>query len=136
MSRRKSRPKRGSMGLEAQLYAEQIDGLVARWVNDKPGRLDNFVEHGWEFRLKKGASEKGDGIDARISKFVGNQKDGTPMRAYLMDIDIDWYDEDQADKQQVNDRVDEVIEAGVEGVANSYIPTDGGKSPVTFKEKH
>ena len=125
MSRRKSRPARGPLdGHNKKLHAEQIDGLVGRWVNDEPGRLEQYHERGWEYRTKKGSPDydKGSGLDSRISRFVGYHKDNSPMRAYLMDIHQEWYDEDQATKQKINDQVDEVIKAGVEGVDNSYIP--------------
>ena len=62
-------------------------------------------------------------------KTVGTNDDGSPIEGILMRIPQEWYDEDQALKQQEVDRVDEAIMAGtLESKAgdNRYIP-DGIK---------
>jgi hypothetical protein len=124
MTRRKSRPVRAPLGRRLRLeipkqYIEE--GYVYRVVNDEPGRLDDFVDHGWEF-VKKQGSKDGDGIDSNLSFYVGLNIDGSPKLAYGMKIQQEWYDEDQKTKQAENDLVDESIRAGSTNVPNAYTP--------------
>lgn len=140
MSRRKSRPKRKPIGTRLKLDAPQKEGYVRRYVNDDPGRLDQFTEAGWEFVRKSDAPDsQGDGVGSRISQHVGVHPSGEPKRAYLMEIDKDWYDEDQVEKAKVADQIDEVINAGVHGVPNAYTPGQAAptvtEAPVTLRRE-
>lgn len=81
-------------------------GFVYRWVNDTGTRLRKFQDAGYEFVQHE--AEVGDrvvdsskGTDSVTSKAVGADKaTGTIMNAYLMRIPSEYYEEDQAAKQQ------------------------------------
>ena len=139
MTRRKSRPKRKPLGTRSRLdvpekYREP--GNVYRVVNNTPGRLDDFLEAGWDF-VKKDRASEGIGLDSALSFHVGVDAAGQPMRAYAMYTSQEWYDEDQAAKQVVNDQVDEAIRGGVTNVQNAYTPGQAEpkltEAPVTLE---
>jgi hypothetical protein len=122
------------MGTTARLQIPkdlQEEGWVYRIVNDTPGRLDMFVEHGWQF-LDRREGNKSDGLGSKLEYHVGTGTNNKPLKAYAMCIQQEWYDEDQLKKAAETDRVDESIRAGVEGVENSYTP---GQALPTVTEK-
>jgi hypothetical protein len=138
MTRRKSRPARGAMGNTARLIIPKDlkeEGYVYRIVNDTPGRLDMFVEHGWEF-ISRRDMKASDGLGSKLQFHVGTTAENVPLKAYGMKIQQEWYDEDKLEKSAANDRVDESIRAGVEGIGNAYTPGQGTtevtQSPVTI----
>lgn len=97
-----------------KLTASQREGYQRRWVNDVPGRVEMAQEAGYEFvtaDAKANSSDPG----ANKSAIVGVNADGTPLRAYLMEIPADWYQEDQKAKQSECDRVDEAIRRAAPG---------------------
>lgn len=106
---------------------------VARWVNDKPGRILQAVEGGYQHvREPEGSVRTGEeelvakNIGDSVSTVVGSGEAGEPITAYLMVIDKDLYDEDQAFKQSQLDELDDAIKKGnVEPGEGQYIP-DGG----------
>lgn len=83
---------------------------VYRIVNDTGDRIAMFQERGWRVE-----------VDPEIK--VGERRVGTPskegsphqvsvgggQRAYLMSIEREWYDEDQADKQRLVDETEAAI---------------------------
>lgn len=90
-----------------------------RWVNDwPPGRLQAAQEGGYRFIEDPDAtvgedSMRGrDGLGSKISRPVGLNGDGQPMKSYYMVIDRDLYDEDQAEKQRHVDETDKAIQGG------------------------
>lgn len=97
------------------------DGLipshkVGRWINDVDNRIHLALESDYEFvtstvdtHIGGGTNDGNSDIGSKISKVVGSTKSGEPMRAYLMMIDRDWYEEDQGEKQKRNDDIDEQI---------------------------
>ncbi len=101
-------------------------GMVPRWFNDDPGRIERALGGGYTFvnpvhaaSLGQGALHQ-DGKDpasgARVSIVVSR---GDPIqRAYLMEIKEEFYKEDQADKERVNQKVDEALAAGGAGGAD------------------
>lgn len=71
-----------------------------RWVNDIDDRLYRFTEAGWEFVTDKGL-EVGDptvNADKELGSVVVKRSGTREM--YLMCIDKEWYDEDQAAKAE------------------------------------
>lgn len=72
---------------------------VYRWVNDTPGRIQRFMDGGYEIvnheaEIGGPAVDKGSRLGSAITKSVG----GT-VTAVLMRIPREWYDEDQQAKQ-------------------------------------
>jgi hypothetical protein len=98
-------------------------GMVPRWFNDEGGRIERALGAGYDFvkpvhagSLGQGALHE-DGKDsessARVSLIVS--KGETVIRAYLMEISKEFYDEDQAAKETVNMAVDEALASGGAG---------------------
>lgn len=139
---KKGRKERVPLGiLRTKLRADQREGFSRRWINDKPGRLDDAVAAGYGFVADPEDDLKvGDGSDVAqvagvgtvISRTVGVHEDGRPMRAYLMEIEKDLYDEDQAEKQRLLDEKESAIrqgqdERGKPGRDGRYVPATGIK---------
>jgi hypothetical protein len=115
---------------EEEAKAFETAGYITRWVNDQDGRVERAVAGGYEFvepseatsvgnsEITQGNTDLGD----RVSKVVSR---GAPViRAYLMKIKKEYYDEDQATKEKVNARVDEALAGGEAGgaVESKYGP--------------
>jgi hypothetical protein len=107
---------------------------VARWVNDKPGRLNQALEGGYQMvrnPIDETAGERTlvtESIGDSLTAVVGSDEAGRAITAYLMVIDKDLYEEDQAFKQLEVDALDEAITEGrVEPGEGQYIPSGGIK---------
>lgn len=107
------------MKLGIRDYGGQLEGFVPRWINDKGGRIHDALTGGYEPVFKDDqvlAGEVGENrnsdMGSWVSQIVGTQEDGSPMRAYLMKIKREWYEEDQQAKQKRVDAVDEAIRGG------------------------
>lgn len=99
-------------------------GYVTRWVNDRDGRVERALSGGYVFvspeeatsvggfQLGEGNTDKG----AKVSKIVS--KGDTQIRAYLMKIKREYYEEDQKAKEEVNARVDQTLSGGEAGGAS------------------
>lgn len=92
------------------------DTHVARWFNDKDNRIQRAIDAGYEFVKPMEGKKIGDGerdgntdIGTKVSKIVGENRSGDPMRAYLMMIRKEWYEEDQAKKMERVNAIDEAI---------------------------
>jgi len=101
-----------------------------RWINDDPGRIEAAKKGGWE-TVSKGDTTVGDpdvttgntDLGSATSLVVGKHESGAGKRAVLMRIPREWYDEDQAAKEEVNRATDEAItrgQAGGQAVENAY----------------
>lgn len=120
-----------------KLNATSREGYVRRWVNDDNTRLADFTAGGYTFvhDAKAGDAAGNDitareGIDSRVSRVVGKNVDGHPIRAYLMEIKQDWYDEDQKAKQTRIDEQEAQMKRGADshgavGRDERYIPREG-----------
>jgi hypothetical protein len=120
---RKQRVKFGDARLRMSIdpaTAEKMkrEGLVPRWVNDVKGRIPELQLRGYDFvrdpekEIQAGEDNKNTDMGSAVSKIVGTNADGSPMRAYLMAQDKENYDEDQRLKEEINMKVDEAIRAG------------------------
>ena len=112
---------------------KQLEGYHYRWVNDEPGRIASAQSGDYAFAepLEVGREETEDG---RVRELVGTNKDGSSMYAYLMRIPLDFYLEDQQEKQAYLDDVDNAIRGGkIDSRSGDgrYVP-DGG---ISFKTK-
>lgn len=115
-------------------------GYVARWVNDRDGRVERAIAGGYEFMKPEEATSVGSyeigqsnsDVGDKVSKIVSR---GDPViRAYLMKIKKEYYEEDQKSKEDVNRRVDETLAGGGAGgadVENKYVP-DGHTTAVRY----
>jgi len=104
-------------------------GYVARWVNDRDGRVERALAGGYEFvkpdeaksvgsyERDKGNTDLGDKVSKIVSR--GDQV----IRGFLMKVKKEYYQEDQEAKEEVNRRVDEALSGGEAGgatVENKY----------------
>jgi len=118
-SRRERRVPLGAPRLK--LAVPDRNGYKRRWVNDDGGRLQEAQDGGYQFvtdstlhvghDVENGNSDMG----SRVSRIVGKTDGGEPLRAFLMEIKQEWYDEDQAEKQKKVDEIDEAIKHGDAG---------------------
>lgn len=106
---------RKSMSIPPDLIAP---GYIPRWVNDTGNRLDDAVRAGYEFvytnkHIGEGTDTSNTDIGSKVSKVVDKSpRLGNPMRAYLMQIKKEWYDQDQAAKLGQVEEVDKTIKRG------------------------
>lgn len=113
---------------------EAIDkaGYVPRWFNDADGRIGRAEAGGWEFvspdeALSVSESSLHEGntdLNSKVSKVVSRGTD-KQVRAVLMKIKKEWYNEDQERKEDRNRAVDEALRIGQPGgnvVENQYVP--------------
>ena len=127
---RKSRAPFGSTRLKLEVTGN-IPGYHLHWVNDSPGRIAQAEEGGYQF-VEKGelsmsynnVTSRDKDLGSRMQVLVGTNEDGSPLYAYLMKLQQDWYEEDQQAGQSQIDTVDASIRGGtVEKVTNKYIPS-------------
>ena len=124
---KKSESKRHRVPFGAHRTKLQVDdtikGYVLRWFNDMDGGYE-FVNPSEVPRLGQGALHQDNSdVNSKVSKVVSRGE--PPIRAYLMKIKKEWYDEDQAAKESQNAQVDEALRSGSPGgnvVDNQYVP--------------
>lgn len=136
VKRGQDRSKRVPLGVpRMKLTAQNIpEDKQARWINDKAGRLSDALRGSYEFINKEGIvvgtgyEDENEDMGSRVSRVVGHEDDGTPIVAYLMVIDKDLYEKDQAKKMEQVDMVDTAIKGGefLEKPGDGrYIPKEG-----------
>ena len=109
---------------QANLAASARAGYQRRWVNDTPGRLQQAEQGGYTF-VSTDPTAKSTDLGAHTSRVVGTKEDGTAMQAFLMEIPMDWYEEDQATKQKPLDDFENALK-GKPAIEGAYIPRSGG----------
>lgn len=141
---RKERVPLGAFRSKLSVPGELIGANeVGRWVNDKPGRLRDAELGGYEFvddpevKVGEDAQDGRAGLGTKVSRVVGQEDDGTPITAYLMVIDKDLYDQDQAEKLRPLEEVDKAIEEGAvegaQGEPGAYYSPKGEKTTMESK---
>ena len=124
-------------GTEAKLgVRDQIPGYHLHIFTDTGGRIQEAMDSGYEFVTPTevgGVSENvvsrnGD-LGDRIRYLVNPRAEGTEQYGYLMKTRQEWYEEDQADLQAKNNRIDAAIRKGKITGENPgfYVPTGGIK---------
>lgn len=107
-------------------------GMVPRWFNDQESRLARAEGAGYRFVAPEQVPSLGSGVIHGGNTGAGSQvslvvSKGEPViRAYLMEISKEFYDEDQAAKESVNALVDEALALGGHlgsDLENEYKPT-------------
>jgi hypothetical protein len=78
-------------------------GMIGRWVDNDPDRVDALMEHGYEpvrkpVQVWDISIDSGQQMGATVTKRVGGGKE-----AILMQIPKEWYDADQKEKQKIVD---------------------------------
>lgn len=84
------------------------EGYCDRWVNDNPGRVEQFKRAGYE--LVETAQVGNEGVDGTHSEEGVVSRDmGKGVTAYLMRQRKEYFEADQAEKQIHIDRTEESI---------------------------
>ena len=113
---------------------QQIDGYHLHVFTDTGSRIQEAMDSGYEFVRPNevgGVSENvvsrnGD-LGERIRYLVNPRAQGTEQYGYLMKIRQEWYEEDQADLQAKNNRIDSAIRKGkITGENPSFYEPTGG----------
>jgi hypothetical protein len=105
---------RRKMNIDANTL-KRLNGRVPRWINDVENRISEAQSGGYEFvegEVRLGDAKTLADADRRIKKQVGTNKNGSPRFAFLMAIKKEFYEEDQAKKEQQNMMVDTAIKGG------------------------
>lgn len=87
------------------------ENYVYRWVKDVPGRVQRFLDGGYEVVVDDNAQVGHKTVDAtsRLGSALTRNTDGTAL--VLMRIPREWYDEDQAAKQAEIDAIEDSMQA-------------------------
>lgn len=118
----------------SKLTVPEIRGYKMRWINDLEGRMLQAEMGGYEYVqsheipgfVDKDIDNENRDLGTRISRVVDKT---TGMKAYLMKIKTEFYEEDQKEKLKSIDEIDRAIRTG--SFENSideskrYIPEKG-----------
>ena len=113
--------------LTANLKKSIEDQYKLRWFNDVNDRIQRATDGGYDFVYEHEMSGRvgdkevhGDNSDLsnKVSKMVGLGKGVDPVRAYLMKIPLEFYEEDKAARAARHDEVDRALAAGTPGGAS------------------
>jgi len=124
-------------GTEAKLgVRSQIPGYHLHIFTDVGSRVQEAIDSGYEFVTPTeigGVSENvvsrnGD-LGERIRYLVNPRAEGTEQFGYLMKVRQEWFEEDQAELQAKNNRIDSAIRKGKMGGDSPqfYVPYGGIK---------
>lgn len=132
--RQKVQDLRGSMAM-----TNMEEGYMYRWVNDKPGHVQRFLDLGWEFvedpdktlEIGEDSESANTSMGSAVSQYVGVSKENRELRAYLMRIEEELYEDGQVDKAKELDKVDNALRRrgtlDGQGVESSYQPNGAPK---------
>ncbi|MCX8125831.1 MAG: hypothetical protein N3E40_01625 [Dehalococcoidia bacterium] len=137
MDKKPERRERVPLGIpRLKMQFPERPGYVRRIINDKPGRLEDAVAAGWQFVTYETpgyedlSTATTAGLDSRVSRVVGVNDDGSPMRGYLMEIPEEIYNRDQELKEQFLRQKETGMRSGVDsygapGQDGRYVPSVG-----------
>lgn len=110
-----NRPTRTPIHKSKLLASEPREGYRRRVVLEAPGRIQMFLDAGWTFcnkdqnnsdnRVQDASSL--DSVDRRV---INRGRDATAHTGVLMEIPEEFYNEDFAEKQKENDRIEEMLD--------------------------
>jgi hypothetical protein len=87
-----------------------LEGYHLHWVNDTAGRVEEAQRGGYTFVEPKEVHAPESG--SQVKRLVGKNEDGSAMYAYLMKIEVAFYEEDQETIQSEVKRFDSAIKRG------------------------
>lgn len=111
---RSERPERVPLHRQNILHADTRPGYVRRLVNDQDDRIERFKKAGWSPVEDEQVGDPHAG-DASSLGSMTTKSVGAGMKAVLMEIPEEHYQEDQRDKQK---RVNELEEAMEQDIKN------------------
>jgi len=93
-----------------RLGARVPQGMTGRWINDEGDRVIRAQRAGYIFLDDDGRTVAvNEDVGQRVSKVVGKDDNGHPIRAYLMALDTKLYQQDQTAKATQIDETEELI---------------------------
>lgn len=108
------RPARIPVGNRPKLaVVGKNPNYVYRWVNDNPGRIALFKQGGWELctndevDVGNFTAEQSSGEGSLACQVVDG---GTGLKAYVMKIKKEWFDEDQLAQELEVRRSEETLQ--------------------------
>lgn len=123
--RHNRRQRASTGGFQTRLDAPQKKGMVMRWVNDEPGRIQRMHELGYDFADRE---TRTDGQGTRVERLVGTHPNGEPKKAFLMETPEDQFEIGVREKEERLKPFEEAITAGQDTtgkVQDAYVPTSG-----------
>ena len=138
---RSRRVPMGGPDLKLEVHDKDED-YVYRWFNDKGSRIQKAKAASYEFvndsgHVGSGAEDRNSDVGSGVSQIVGTKEDGSALRAHLMRIPRELYEEDQAAKQApIDEMEDQLFNGGMQenpnlGRGDSYVPSEGRKRRVS-----
>jgi hypothetical protein len=107
------RPARVPVGMRPKLaVVGKNPNYVYRWINDTPGRISLFKQGGWELctndevDVGNFTAEQSSGEGSLACQVVDG---GTGLKAYVMKIKKEWFDEDQHAQELEVRRTEETL---------------------------
>lgn len=108
--------------------AGEIPGYHLYWANDEAGEVEQLLYEGFEFvspdevRMKSAVVADVDTAN-KISKYVGKDEQGAPLRAFLLKCTDELWEERQAIIQEQPDAWEGAIQSGrATDVEKTYNP--------------
>ena len=125
-------PRKPFGALESKLAFPARPGYRRRIFNDSPGRIARAIEAGYEHVM--------DAMGRPVSRIVDKGGDGKGMSGFLMEIPMEYYNEDFARKHASLDEVDKAIYRGKfkdeeTNADGRYVPSTGIKVTVQRGDK-
>ena len=124
-------------GTEAKLGVRtQIEGYHLHVFTDAGARIQEALDSGYEFvkpdevgGVSENVVSRNGDLGERIRFLVNPRAEGSEQYGYLMKIRQEWFEEDQAELQAKNNRIDAAIRKGKITGENPafYTPRDGIK---------
>jgi hypothetical protein len=109
----RARPKRTPVGARPRLHLEGKDpNFEYRWVNDTPGNIATYKNHGWQLCTNEEVNtgnfraEQASEVGSLASDIVDG---GTGMKAYVMKISKEEYQEIQDYYEDINRASEETM---------------------------
>jgi hypothetical protein len=124
-------------GTESKLSVnQQIPGFHLHVFTDAGSRIQQAMDSGYEFvkpdevgGVSENVVSRNGDLGERIRFLVNPRAEGSEQYGYLMKIRQEWYEQDQAELQAKNNRIDNAIRKGKITGENPafYEPTGGIK---------
>src|SRR5688572_28441235 len=105
------RPERTPLHKQNELLYEDNPGFYRRLVNDSPGRIEKFKRAGYKVvadavDLSHDRDQKETEIGSVTRRKVNDDPLAPASHGVVMEIPLEWYLEDQREKQKRNDYVE------------------------------
>lgn len=97
-----------------RMGAEKRSGFHRHWINDTGAALEEMLDKGYTFVEDGNATIENDDLGNRKSLQVS--KNGPPVTAYLMEIPLDQYEEDQRAKESLIQQNEISIRGATSGI--------------------